>query len=78
MAQSKKYDLSGPDGPIVFRELPVGVKVRTSSGAIGKITGNPGDGAFIMVEILEDPDDPSRVGTSENVFFLDVKGVVDG
>ena len=60
---------------MVFRELPEGTKVRLASGAVGEITGNPADGAFLQVKIVEHPDDPSQVGQEETVFFIDVKGV---
>jgi hypothetical protein len=75
VAEAQHYDLSGPNGPVVFRELPEGVRVRLTDGAMGEVVGNPGDGAFVLVKILENADDPSRVGQQETVFFLDVKGV---
>ena len=75
MAASKEYDLSGPNGAVVFRDLPEGLKVRLTNGALGEITGNPHDGAYLLVRILENPADPSRVGNDELVFFNDVKEV---
>lgn len=75
MAGPKRYNLSGPDGPAVFRELPEGLKVKLANGALGEISGNPRDGAFLLVKILEDPEDPSKVGQEETVFFADVRGV---
>ena len=75
MAEPKRYDLSGPSGSTVFRELPKGLKVKLASGAVGEITGNPGDGAFLLVKIVEHPEDPSHVGQEETVFFMDVRGV---
>ena len=53
MAASKEYDLSGPNGAVVFRNLPEGLKVRLTNGALGEITGNPHDGAYLWVRILE-------------------------
>lgn len=75
MAGPKRYDLSGPDGPAVFRELPEGLKIKLANGALGQIAGNPRDGAFLVVKILESPEDPSKVGEEEFVFFTEVRGV---
>lgn len=75
MAASKEYDLAGPNGAVVFRNLPEGLKVRLTNGALGEIIGNPHDGAFLMIRILESPADPAKVGQDELVFFSDVKEV---
>jgi hypothetical protein len=75
VAEAKKYDISGPDGPIIFRELPEGMKIKLNTGAVAEITGNPGDGAFLLVKILEHPSDPSLVGEEQTAFFVDVKEV---
>jgi hypothetical protein len=75
VAASKEYDLSGPNGAVVFRNLPEGLKVRLTNGALGEITGNPHDGAYLLVRILENSADPSKVGNDELVFFNDVKEV---
>lgn len=75
MAASKEYDLSGPNGAVVFRNLPEGLKVRLTNGALGEITGNPHDGAYLLVRIVENAADPSKVGSDELVFFNDVKEV---
>ncbi|NIO12062.1 MAG: hypothetical protein GTO40_30190 [Deltaproteobacteria bacterium] len=76
MAESKKYDLSGPNGAVVFRDLPEGLKVRLTNGALGEIVGNPHDGAYLLIRVLENSADPSQVGNEEAVFFSDVKEVV--
>ncbi len=75
MAASKEYDLSGSNGAVVFRGLPEGLKIRLTNGALGEITGNPHDGAYLLVRILENSADPSKVGNEELVFFSDVKEV---
>jgi hypothetical protein len=74
---SKKYDLSGVHGAEVFRDLPEGLKLRLASGAIGEIIGNPHDGAILQIRIVEHPDDPSKVGEEEFIFYPDVKEVVE-
>jgi hypothetical protein len=75
VAASKEYDLSGPNGAVVYRNLPEGLKVRLTNGALGEITGNPHDGAYLLVRIMENSADPSKVGNDEIVFFSDVKEV---
>lgn len=71
-----EYDLTGVHGAEVFRDLPEGVHVRMVDGSAGEITGNAGDGAWIMVTIIEDENDPDRVGEEEAVFFADVESAV--
>ena len=77
MAESKKYDLTGIDGATTFLSLPEGLTVMLTNGATGEIVGNPGNGAVLLLKILEHPDDPSKVGEEEVVFFNDVKEVVE-
>jgi hypothetical protein len=74
---SKKYDLSGVHGAEVFRDLPEGLKIKLTSGAIGEIIGNPHDGAILQLRIVENPNDPSKVGDEEFVFYPDVQEVID-
>ena len=75
MAAPKNYDLSGPYGASTFRELAEGLKIRLADGALAQITGNPGDGAFLLVSILEDASNTARVGQDTLVYFSDVKAV---
>jgi hypothetical protein len=74
---SKKYDLSGVHGAEVFRDLAEGLKVKLTSGAIAEITGNPHDGGFLLVKIVEDQGNPSNVGDEQAVFFQEVREVVE-
>lgn len=71
-----EYDLSGIHGAEVFRDLPEGIHVQLTDGAIGAIVANAGDGAWIMVKIVEDENNPDRVGGEEPVFFAEVQSVV--
>jgi hypothetical protein len=73
MTESKKYDLSGQHGAEVFRALPPGTKVKLLNGAEGEITENPHDGGFILVKFLNHPQNPSKVGQEDYVFFNEVK-----
>ena len=77
MDQSKNdQDLQGNNAAVIYRELPVGARVRRKDGAILEVTGNPGDGAWLMVRVVEAPNDPASVGQEDMVFFTDVEGVV--
>jgi hypothetical protein len=76
MTSSEEYDLNGIHGAEVFRDLPEGLSVQMSDGSVGRITANAGDGAWIMVEILEDQENPDRVGEVEATFFAEVKAVI--
>jgi hypothetical protein len=74
---SNQYDLTGVHGAETFRTLPEGLKIELKNGAIGEITGNPHDGAILLVTYLEHPDDPGKVGQEDAVYFLDVTRVID-
>ena len=76
MESPKQYDLSGIHGAEVFRDLAEGLKIRLTNGAIGEIVGNPRNGAILLIKILEHPEDPSKVGDEEAVFYPDVREVV--
>ncbi len=76
MASSEEYNLAGPEGSVVFRTLTEGLKVALVDGAVAEIVGNPGDGAYLIVRIVEAEAHPSRVDGVEYVFFNDVKAVV--
>jgi hypothetical protein len=73
MTGSKKYDLSGQHGAEVYRGLPEGTRITLLNGAVGEIVANPGDGGYILVKFLEHPDDPSKVGEEDYVFFNEVR-----
>ena len=74
--ESKQYNLSGVHGAEVFRDLEEGLKVRLTNGAIAEITGNPHDGGFLLVKIVDDKANPSHVGDEQAVFFEEVGEVV--
>ena len=69
-------DLESSNAALIYRDLPVGARVKRKDGAILEITGNPRDGAWLLVRVVEDPNDPSRVGEEDMVFFTDVEAVV--
>jgi hypothetical protein len=73
---SSSYDLASTNSAYVFRDLPVGIKVKLTNGAIAEITGNPHDGAWLLIRYVEHPEDPSQVGKDDMVFFIDVEATV--
>ena len=73
---SSSSDLKGNNAAVIYRDLPVGARVKRRDGAILEVTGNPGDGAWLLVRVVEDPNDPSQVGEEDMVFFTDVEAVV--
>ena len=76
MVQSgRSGDLESTDAASIFRDLPVGAKVKLKNGAVAEITGNPRDGAWLLIRFVEHPENPSLVGEDDMVFFVDVEAV---
>ncbi len=73
---SSGSDLKSNNAALIYRDLPVGARVKRRDGAILEVTGNPRDGAWLLVRVVEDPNEPSRVGEEDMVFFTDVEAVV--
>ena len=73
---SPDYDLTGIRGAEIFRELPEGTRLELSDGAIAEIVANAGDGAWLIVTIVEDTNNPDRVGEEEPAFYAEVRRVV--
>jgi hypothetical protein len=73
LVESQQYDLTGVHGAEQFRDLPEGLKIRLTNGALAEIAGNPHDGAVLIVKILESPENPSEVGEEQAIFYPDVK-----
>ena len=73
---SNPNDLNGITGALAYLDLAEGAKLRRKDGAILEVTGNPRDGAWLMVKILENAGDPSQVGEEDMVFFIDVDSVI--
>ncbi|HEV7664095.1 MAG TPA: hypothetical protein VGQ62_11210 [Chloroflexota bacterium] len=61
---------------VILREIPVGARVRLRAGAIAEVTANPMDGAWVFIRYVEDPADPSKIGTEDMAFCTDVTGVL--
>ena len=75
MVQSSSgYDPNRTEAAFTYRDLPVGAKIKLNNGAVAEITGNPGDGAWLLIRFVEHPAEPSRVGEEDMVFFMDVAG----
>jgi len=62
-------------GALVYLDLGPGNRVKRKDGAILEVTGNPRDGAWLMVKVVENPSDPSQVGEEDMVFFVDLEGL---
>jgi len=65
------------DDTVILRDLPVGARVKLRNGAVGEVTANPTDGAWVFLRYLESPD-PAQVGTEGNAFATEVVGIVEG
>ena len=77
MDQSRRgSDLESSNAALIYRDLPVGARVKRKDGALLEVTGNPRDGAWLLVRVVEDPNDPASVGQEDMVFFTDVEAVV--
>jgi hypothetical protein len=74
MVSNNTPDLNSTQGAYAFRDLPVGGKVKLTNGAIAEITGNPNDGAWLMIKYLSHPE-ASQVGQDDMVFFVDVESM---
>lgn len=74
MTQSgANYDPNSTEAAYAYRDLPEGAKVKLKNGAIAEVTGNPRDGAWLLIRFIEHPD-PTKVGQDDMVFFTDVEG----
>jgi hypothetical protein len=73
---SSGSDLEGSNAALVYRDLPVGARVKRRDGAILEVTGNPRDGAWLLVRVVEAPNEPSSVGQEDMIFFTDVEAVL--
>jgi hypothetical protein len=69
-------DLESSNAALIYRDLPVGARVQRKDGAILEVTGNPRDGAWLLVRVVEDPNEPASVGQEDMVFFTDVAAVL--
>jgi hypothetical protein len=76
MAEAQKYDLSGLDTIDVWCKLREGTTLTLINGAVAEIIANPQDGGFVLVRFSEHPQDPSKVGEEDYIFFNDVKEAV--
>ena len=74
MTQSgANYDPSSTEAAYAYRDLPEGARVKLKNGAVAEVTGNPRDGAWLLIRFIEHPQEPSMVGEEDMVFFTDVE-----
>ena len=75
MAESRRgYDPNSTEAAFEYLGLQPGAKVQLKNGAVAEVTGNPGDGCWLLVRFVEYPQEPSRVGQEDMVFFTEVVG----
>ena len=74
MAESSSgYDPKSTEATFAYLKLQPGAKIKLKNGAVAEVTGNPGDGAWLLIRFIEHPKEPSRVGQDDMVFFTDVE-----
>ena len=61
---------------IEIRDMPVGTTISLRNGAIAEVTANPADGGWLFIQYLQNEKEPSKVGTEDMVFCVDVMGIV--
>jgi hypothetical protein len=76
MTDGGKNTAQGPaeDNAVAFRDLPVGALVRLRDGSTAEVTGNPRDGAWLLVKIVDPGAEAADPGSEEMVFYTDVIG----
>jgi hypothetical protein len=67
---------SAPNDAVMIRGLPVGSRVKLRDGSIAEVTANPDDGGWLFVHIVESDGDPSKVGSDDMAFCVDVVGIL--
>ncbi len=74
MAEQQRYNPNDTEATFEYLGLQPGHKITMKNGAIAEVTGNPGDGCWLLVKYVEYPEDPAKVGEDDMVFFTDVVG----
>ena len=62
-----------PAGGPLLREVPVGTKLLLKDDSLVEITGNPGNGGWVLVRYLESPSGSPAVGEEVWLFYVDVR-----
>ena len=62
-----------PAGGPLLREVPEGTKLWLKDDSLVEITGNPGNGGWVLVRYLESPSGSPAVGEEEWLFYIDVR-----
>jgi hypothetical protein len=63
--------------PLNLRTVEVGARVKLGDDTIAEVVDNPRDGMWLLCRILESPDDPSLVGSTDSIFVHDVVELLD-
>jgi hypothetical protein len=72
MAEMNSSRFRTPSGGPLLREAPVGTKLLLKDKTIVEILGNPGDGGWVNVKIIESPAGTHTVDDEEWIFYTDV------
>ncbi len=57
--------------------VPEGAKLKLVGNRIAEVVDNPRDGMWVLLRIMEAPDEPAAVGETELIFWADILGVVE-
>ncbi|GEM_PF-957843 len=57
--------------------VPQGAKLQLVGGRIAEVIDNPRDGMWVLLRILEAPDEPGAEGEEELVFWADIAGIIE-
>jgi hypothetical protein len=68
-------DAGDANSALMFRGLPIGARVQLRDGRVGSVTGNPGDGAWLFVDIVDPADGPQAIDRSAMVFCTEIVGL---
>jgi hypothetical protein len=76
ISDARRNEIGSVNDALLIREMPEGTKLRLRNGSVCEITGNPRDGGWLFVKVLEH-EDAAKVGTEDMVYCIDVVAVVD-
>ena len=74
--EGRSEDVSNTGDTVALQDVPEGAKVMLRNGPIAEVTGNPRDGGWLFIRLVEYADDPSKIGEEDMVFCTDVVAIV--
>ena len=76
ISDARRNEIGSVNDALLIREMPVGMRIKLRNGSICEITGNPQDGGWLLVKVVEH-DDPTKVGTEDMVYCIDVVAIAE-